>query len=151
MAVCHIPVPYVDKNGYFEETRLAWTELLNELGADISLSGHKHVFWTLIPGMYPAGEKLVYSEAYSGKPDKVEGGYLTDFTFPTFLVGRRSLEQAGGALSDRTSYMCLHISTDLEAMEQTAHYVNSDGATVPMVYPFKGSPEGYEVLTLPIG
>ena len=148
MAVCHIPIPYVDKNGYFEETRLAWTELLNELGTDISLSGHKHVFWTLIPGMYPAGEKLVYSEAYSGKPDKVEGGYLADFTFPTFLVGRRSLEQAGGALSDRTSYMCLHISTDLEAMEQTAHYVNSNGATVPMVYPFKGSPEGYEVLTL---
>ena len=148
MAVCHIPIPYVDKNGYFEETRLAWTELLNELGTDISLSGHKHVFWTLIPGMYPAGEKLIYSEAYSGKPDKVEGGYLADFTFPTFLVGRRSLEQAGGALSDRTSYMCLHISTDLEVMEQTAHYVNSNGATVPMVYPFKGSPEGYEVLTL---
>ena len=148
MAVCHIPIPYVDKNGYFEETRLAWTELLNELGTDISLSGHKHVFWTLIPGMYPAGEKLMYSEAYSGKPDKVEGGYLADFAFPTFLVGRRSLEQAGGALSDRTSYMCLHISTDLEAMEQTAHYVNSNGATVPMVYPFKGSPEGYEVLTL---
>ena len=151
MAVCHIPIPYVDKNGYFEETRLAWTELLNELGTDISLSGHKHVFWTLIPGMYPAGEKLVYSEAYSGKPDKVEGGYLADFTFPTFLVGRRSLEQAGGALSDRTSYMCLHVSLDLEAMEQIAYYVNSDGATVPMVYPFKGSPEGYEVLTLPIG
>lgn len=150
MAICHIPIPYVDKNGYFEETRLAWTELLDEMGMDISLSGHKHVFWTLIPGMYPAGEKLIYSEAYSGKPDKVEGGYLADFSFPTFLVGRRSLEQAGGALSDRTSYMCLHVRADLEAMEQTAHYVNSDGDTVPMVYPFKGSPEGYEQLTLPL-
>ena len=150
MAICHIPIPYVDKNGYFQETRLEWTRLLNELGADISLSGHKHVFWTLIPDMYPDGEKLVYSEAYSGKPDKVEGGYLADFDFPTFLVGRRSLEQKGGALSDRTSYMCLHVRLDLKAMEQTVHYVNSDGDTVPMVYPFKGSPEGYEQLTLPL-
>ena len=151
MAVCHIPIPYVDKNGYFEETRLAWTELLNELGTDISLSGHKHVFWTLIPDMYPSGETLIYSEAYSGKPDKVEGGYLADFDFPTFLVGRRSLEQSGGTLSDRSSYMCLHVDLDLETMEQTVYYVNSNGDTVPMVYPFKGSPEGYEQLTLPIG
>ena len=151
MAVCHIPIPYVDKHGYFEQTRLDWTALLNEMDMDISLSGHKHVFWTLVPGMYESGETLVFNEAYSGVSGKVEGGYLPEFRFATFLVGRRSLQQAGGTLSDRTSYTCLHIGVNPEASEQTAHYVNSNGDTVPMEYPFRGSPEGYEVLTLPIG
>jgi len=148
MAVCHIPIPYVDKHGYFEQTRLDWTALLNEMDMDISLSGHKHVFWTLVPGMYESGETLVFNEAYSGVSGKVEGGYLPEFRFATFLVGRRSLQQAGGTLSDRTSYTCLHIGVNPEASEQTAHYVNSKGEIVPMVYPFEGCDGSYTQLTL---
>lgn len=150
IAVCHIPIPYVDKHGYFEQTRLDWTALLNDMDMDISLSGHKHVFWTLVPGMYESGRKLVFNEAYSGESGKVEGGYLPEFTFATFLVGRRSLQQAGGTLGDRTSYTCLHIGVNPDASEQIAHYVNSEGETVTMVYPFEGCDESYTELTLPL-
>lgn len=150
MAVCHIPIPYVDKHGYFEQTRLDWTELLNAMDMDISLSGHKHVFWTLIPGMYESGKTLVFNEAYSGRPGKVEGGYLPEFQFATFLVGRRSLEQAGGTQSGKTDYTCLHICADLGASEQNAYYVNSMGETVTMVYPFEGCDGSFTELTLPL-
>ena len=137
MMVCHIPVVYVDKNGYFEEFRTEWTDLLNEMELDIGLSGHKHVLWPLLPGQAEPNTTLVYSEGYSGAEGKVEGGYLLDFNFPNFLVGRRSLEQSGGTQSNGYDrYVCLHTRADLVQGLQVSNYVNSNGVSINGCYPF---------------
>ena len=137
MMLCHIPVVYVDKNGYFEEFRNDWTALLNEMELDIGLSGHKHVLWPLIPGQVEPNTTLVYNDAYSGAEGKVEGGYLIDFNFPNFLAGRRSLQQAGGTQSNgNDQYVCLHTRVDFTQTKQVSNYVNSHGESINGVYPF---------------
>ncbi len=134
MMLCHIPVVYVDKNCYFEEFRNEWTGLLNEMDLDVGLSGHKHVMWPLIPGQTEPNTTLVYSKAYSGEDGKVEGGYLIDFNFPNFLVGRRSLELTGGATNK--GYLCLATRVDFVTGRQTSNYVNSDLDILTGYYPF---------------
>ena len=137
MMVCHIPVVYVDENGYFEEYRNEWTALLNEMDLDIGLSGHKHVLWPLIPGQVMSNATLVYNDAYSKKENEVEGGYLIDFNFPVFLAGRRSLQQAGGTQTGgNDQYVCLHTRVDWEIGWQVSNYVNSQGEIVSGHYPF---------------
>lgn len=137
MMVCHIPVVYVDENGYFEEYRNEWTALLNEMDLDIGLSGHKHVLWPLIPGQVMSNATLVYNDAYSKKENEVEGGYLIDFNFPVFLAGRRSLQQAGGTQTGgNDQYVCLHTRVDWEIGWQVSNYVNSHGEIVSGHYPF---------------
>ena len=137
MAICHIPVQYVDKHGYFESFRNEWTALLNEMEPDIALSGHKHVLWTFIPGHAdPLGE-LTLSYNYSGKANKVDGGYLTDFNFPGFLVGRRSLGQEGGTQSNgNDQYVCLCTEADFATGRQVSNYINSNRETVGGYHPF---------------
>ena len=137
MMVCHIPVVYVDKNGYFEPFRTQWTALLNEMEPDIGLSGHKHVLWPLIPGDVEPNTTLVYSAGYKGKAGVVEGGYLLDFNFPNFLVGRRSLGQSGGTQSDGyDQYVCLATRVDFETGRQLSNYLNSEGGIPTGYYPF---------------
>ena len=139
MAICHIPVVYVDKNGYFEEFRNQWTQLLNELDVDIYLGGHKHVLWPFLPGAVEPYETLVYSYSYAGVSGKVEGGYLTDFNFPGFLVGRRSLEQSGGTQSDGyDQYVGLLTQVDFESGRQLSNYVNSEKGSITGYYPLEG-------------
>ena len=121
MAICHIPIVHVNKHGYFEQTKVTWTKLLNEMGADISLSGHEHELWPLLPGQYVPGQTLTYAFDYIGDSGKVEGGYLTDFRFPSFLVGRRSLSQQGGTQKNGSSqYTCLRVEADLAGGIQNA-------------------------------
>ena len=136
LMACHIPVVYVDKNGYFESFRNDWTALLNEMDLDIGLSGHKHVMWPLIPGQVEPNTTLVYNEGYSGKTGKVEGGYLIDFNFPNFLVGRRSLDLAHDAKTGAGMYVCLATQADLAAGQQTSYYVNSELDIPGGYYPF---------------
>lgn len=113
LALCHIPVVYVD--GKFQEFRQEWTALLNGMDIDICLSGHKHKLWPFIPGQVEANTAL--NDA---------GSYMTDFNFPGFLVGRRSLQQAGGTQSNGyDQYTGLRIQADFAAGTQTAWYVNS--------------------------
>lgn len=147
MAICHIPIVHVNKHGYFEQTKVTWTKLLNEMGADISLSGHEHELWPLLPGQYVPGQTLTYAFDYIGDSGKVEGGYLTDFRFPSFLVGRRSLSQQGGTQKNGSSqYTCLRVEADLAGGIQNARYVNSEGQTLTVVDPFEGRIGRYETI-----
>ena len=128
LLACHIPVVYVDKHGYFEPFRNEWTVLLNEMDMDIGLSGHKHVMWPLIPGQVEPKTTLMYSEDYIGVAGKKEGGYLIDFNFPNFLVGRRSLGQEGGTQQNgKDQYVCLATRADFENGKQISNYLNSRG------------------------
>ena len=140
MALCHIPIPYVDEDGRFDTFRREWTDLLNELGTDISLSGHEHKLWPLIPGAVEPFGKLTYTAAFAGASGKSPGGYVTDHTFPTFLVGRRSLTQTGGTQSNGyDQYMGMAFHVNLEDGIQSGWYVNSNRETVPGFYPFEGA------------
>ena len=113
LALCHIPIAYVD--GKFQEFRQEWTTLLNRMDVDMCLSGHKHKLWPFIPGQ---------AEAYTSLNESDH--YLTDFNFPGFLVGRRSLTQSGGTQSDGYDwYTGLHVQVDFDAGIQTAYYHNS--------------------------
>ena len=103
-------------------------------------------------GLYPRPgepyETLVYSQAYSGKEGKKEGGYLTDFNFPGFLVGRRSYIQEGGTHSDYDAYVGLAISADMAQGTQTCRYSNSLGGTLTCAYPF--AEEAYTEIEMPL-
>ena len=124
LALCHIPISHVD--GKFETFKQDWTTLLNEMDVDMCLSGHKHKLWTFIPGQVEAYEALNKS-----------GHYLTDFNFPGFLVGRRSLTQEGGTQSDGyDQYTGLRIRADFSSGIQTAYYINSCQEVLEGKYPF---------------
>lgn len=139
MVLCHIPIVYVDADGRFGSWRREWTALLNELDPDISLSGHEHRIYQFLPGALKAGEPLVYSAAYAGKEGKTEGGTVTDFNFPSFLAGRRSLEQQGGTQSNgKDQYVGMQVRVNFSFGEQIARYINSRGSTITGVYPFAG-------------
>ena len=151
LGICHIPAVYVDDDGLFASFREEWTDLLNELGIDICLSGHQHKLYQFLPGAVEPGTTLVYTEGYSGVTGKEEGSYLTDFDFPAFLVGRRSLQQSGGTQSDGlTEYVGMEISVDLTAGKQTCRYINSQGETLTGWYAFVGEydePSFTEIVT----
>lgn len=139
MAICHIPITYVEEGNLFEAFRLEWTHLLNEMDIDVCLGGHLHKLWPMLPGAVEPYVELTYSFDYAGDSEKSPGGYLTDFTFPAFLVGRRSLEQTGGTQKDGyTQYMCLSTRVDFEVGCQWSNYVNSEGTIVTGFYPFEG-------------
>jgi hypothetical protein len=104
---------------------------------DIALSGHKHVLWTFIPGQVEPYGELKLSYNYSGKTDKVDGGYLTDFNFPGFLVGRRSNSLTGDTQSNGyTEYTCLFTDADLATGRQLSNYVNARGEIPTGYWPF---------------
>ena len=136
MAICHIPIVYVDDDGLFASFREEWTGLLNEMGADISLSGHQHKLYQFLPGAVEPGKTLTFTEEYAGVAGKVEGSYLTDFSFPAFLVARRSLQQSGGTSSDKSHYTCMYTSVNFAEGTQTCNYVNSFGQVLTGFYPF---------------
>lgn len=137
MALCHIPIVYVDSKGTFESFRNEWTALLNEMDIDMCLSGHKHVLWPFVPGQVTPGKTLVYSSLYPDKAGKTEGGYLTDFNFTGYLVGRRSLQQAGGCQDDGyTDYVGLLVQVDFAEGVQYSQYGNSQGGYLTCAYPF---------------
>ena len=149
LALCHIPIVYVDKHGYFEEFRNDWTALLNEMDIDMCLSGHKHVLWPFVPGQVEPYEKLVFQEDYPDKGGKTDGGYLTDFNFTGFLAGRRSLTQAGDTQSSgNDQYVGLKVEVNFAEGYQHACYLNSRGEMLTCQYPFAEEP--VSILTAPL-
>ena len=124
LALCHIPIQHVDNK--FVEFKEAWTELLNEMDIDMCLSGHKHELWPFVPGQVEANSPL-----------NKKGYYLTDFNFPGFLVGRRSLTVDGDTQSNgNDQYTGLCVQVDFEGGIQTAYYQNSCHETLSGEYPF---------------
>lgn len=136
MALCHIPIVFVDDDGLFGKFREEWTTLLNEIDVDICLSGHQHKLYQFLPGQVAPHETLVFSKAYSGEEGKVEGSYLTDFNFPSFLVGRRSLLQAGGTSQNYDEYVGMVTSVSFDEGIQLSRYINSNQEIPTFAYPF---------------
>ena len=147
MAICHVPIVFVDDDGLFGEFREEWTDLLNRMDVDICLSGHQHKIYQFLPGAVEPHTTLVYSKGYAGVEGKVEGSYLTDFNFPSFLVARRSLGQSGGTQKDGSDqFLCFYTRVDFEAGRQLSNYINSQGGIITGYYPFEGNYE-YETFS----
>ena len=137
MVLCHIPITYVDEDGRFDSFREEWTALLNRMDVDISLSGHEHDLFQLIPGMVQPNEPLYCSAGYTGGEAEYEGGHMTDANFPAFLVGRRSLIQQGGTQKNgNDQYVGFYVSVDLAAGEQVCCYINSRQEIMKGAYSF---------------
>ena len=69
----------------------------------------------------------------------VEGGYLIDFNFPNFLVGRRSLDLADSTETGAGMYLCMATQADFASGQQTSYYVNSQLDILSGYYPFSES------------
>ena len=140
MALCHIPITYVEEDGLFESFRLQWTQLLNQMDIQISLSGHLHKMWQMLPDAVEPHTQLTYAFDYIGDSGKHPNGYMTDHHFPAFLVGRRSRILTGGTQKNGyDQYLCFATQADLLEQQQVSFYVNSVGETVSGVYPFEGN------------
>lgn len=93
MVLCHIPIQFVNARKNHEPYKNEWTAILNEMGVDIALYGHQHDLTVFEPGLIKAGEKLTYNKNYYGREGKTYNGYLTDFNFYGFMVGKAALDQ----------------------------------------------------------
>ena len=139
MALCHIPIVFVDDEGLFGKFREEWTALLNQLDVDICLSGHQHKLYPFLPGAVEPGEELVFSFDFIGDSGKCVGAYMTDHEFPAFLVGRRSLEQTGGTQKNgHSQYVGMLTQVDLISGNQICTYINSNWEILTGIYPFEG-------------
>ena len=140
MALCHIPITYVDDGELFAPFRREWTALLNDMQIDICISGHEHELWQMLPGAVEPWTQLRYQTGYTGDSGEGPGGYLTDFAFPAFLAGRRSLDQSGGTQKDgSTDYVGMYVHAEPETGRQTVQYVNSRQEIISGIYPFVGA------------
>ena len=135
LALCHIPIVYVNKDGLFGDFRREWTQLLNEMEIDLSLSGHQHELYQFLPGTVQPETPLVYSEGYAGTAGKDARAVVTDHAFPAFLTGNWS--RTGNGLY----YIGMEVSVDFGAGKQTCRYADSNGQTVTGYYAFAGEYE----------
>ncbi len=135
LALCHIPVVYVNKDGLFGDFRREWTRLLNEMEIDLCLSGHQHKLLQFIPGAVESEIPLTYSEGYAGAAGKDAGAVVTDHAFPAFLTGNWSRQESG------LYYIGMEVAVDFDSGTQICRYADSNGQTVSGCYAFDGEYE----------
>ena len=150
LAVCHIPIPFVNARHNHEAVKAAWTERLNEIGVDILITGHQHDLYPFLDGqetMYNDNGKLVYNSQFKGVAGKTYGGYLTDFEFNGFIAGRRGTDQVDEISAlNREDHVGLAVYVDLGTKTQVCRFVNTDGEIVSVYNPFAEGPAQEEFL-----
>ena len=132
LAVCHIPVVFVNSRHNHEEAKATFTELLNKLDINMCISGHQHDLLVFEPGTVTPNEKLNYNSDY--KPGKTYKGYLTDFNFVNLGVSKRGLEQFDSSnLTSMKSQIGVHTFVDFNKNTQTVKFTNSKGEAVSVL------------------
>ena len=141
MVICHIPIPFVNYRGNHIKYKPLWTSLINELNVDIVLSGHQHDLTIFEPGVVQPDQTLVYNRYFSGEEGKTYKGHLTDFSFVSFLVARRSLVQNGDTQQFKYSeYTGMLTEVDLNQGIQRCRYTNVNGEVVEVCNIFASTP-----------
>ncbi len=140
LVACHVPIQFVNYRHNHTQVKATWTDLLNQIQPDIALYGHQHDLYPFLAGqetMYNEKGKLVYNSQFAGREGKTYGGYLTDYNFDGFIVGRRGdAQQDEVANLNRTKHVGLVTRVDLANAKQTCQYVNSKGEVVAVFNPF---------------
>jgi len=145
LVICHMPITnvYSDTSDfgsgiYFLETiKNLWTDLLNTIDIDLSLSGHTHQLMQFLPGM-PVNETLYYDEAYYDTTKS--HGYMTDADFPAFTVSRRSDVQTPYVKENLFGQKLIGMATTIDLANSEMHmlYTDSNLQVVDIVVPFTG-------------
>lgn len=144
LVACHIPIQFVNSRKNHTEVKADWTDLLNQIGVDLAVYGHQHDLYPFLAGqdtMYNQKGKLVYNSQFKGEQGKTYGGYLTDYNFDGFIVGRRGTTQTDdvGAFN-RRAHIGMAVKVDFAKGTQTCWYLNSKGETVAVYNPFVEGP-----------
>ena len=151
IAVCHIPIPFVNARHNHETVKAAWTERLNEIGVDILVTGHQHDLYPFLEGTITPNTTLVYNKDFSGTEGKTYNGYMTDYHFNAFICGKRGLTQHDEATAgNHTDYVGMLVNVDLSGGSQYCIYMNSKGEIVPVVNPFAEYNYGTEPIVTPL-
>ena len=132
MAVCHIPVVYVNARKNHTKIKDRLTDLLNKLDINMCISGHQHDLLVFEPGTVTSYEKPYYNKDY--RPDKKFGGYLTDFKFVNLGVSKRGYEQFDDStLTNMKSQIGVYTKVELSKNIQTVQFTNSKGEAVEVL------------------
>lgn len=142
LAVCHIPLPFINARHNHVESKKALVEQLNKMNIDMMLTGHQHDLFIFEPGLIEPEVNLKYNEAYGGKKYK---GYLLDFNFPTLMISKHGYTQVD-EVSKPNHMIGLHISVDFNNLRQTAIYNNVKHEKVSVVNPFYDKSYGDEII-----
>ena len=133
LAVCHIPITFVNKRLNHEEVKKEMTELLNQMDIDMLICGHQHELMIFEPGLVTPNEELYYNPNYeeSRKPYK---GYLTDFNFPSFMISKPGFTFSDDpGLANTKSQIGLFIDVDIPNNKEICCYINSRGEKVDVM------------------
>ena len=140
LVACHIPIQFVNSRKDHADVKAEWTELLNVIQPDLAVYGHQHDLYPFLDGqetMYDAEGKLIYNSQFVGEEGKTYDGYLTDYAFNGFIVGRRGTAQVDdiGALN-RKDHVGMAVYADIANKTQVCRFLNSAGEVVSVYNPF---------------
>lgn len=134
MVVCHIPLMHINYRKNFYDFKIKATSLLNTLNLDMNIMGHQHQFLSFAPGTLTPLTKLVTKSSFKG--DTLPG-MVTDFNFPSMMVGKRSDSQLADAQTFLTSqYGGMATSVDLLTKKETCTYINHKKEVIKVDNPY---------------
>ena len=143
LAICHIPVVFVNYRHNHEEIKAQMTMLLNQMDIDMFLCGHQHELMIFEPGLITPNTSLVYNPNYK---DATYSGYLTDFNFPTFMVSKQGFTYSdSNKLTNAKSHIGFIVDVDLNNKKELCYYLNSRGEKVEVMNMFYDKYYGTEI------
>lgn len=131
LAVCHIPIVFVNYRKDHIHIKEEMTRLLNQMDIDMLLCGHQHDIMIFQPGLITPNTKLTYNSKYKSG---TYSGYLTDFNFPSFMISKPGFtfsDEPG--LAKAKSQIGLFVDVDLTNNIETCAYYNSRGEKVDVM------------------
>lgn len=147
LVACHIPIQYVNYRHNHESIKAQWTGLLNSLKPDLAVYGHQHELYPFIAGTFKnnsEGQLSYNSQFRQGS----YSGYVTDFEFNSFIVGRRGSTQTDEVSSGNTTeHIGLVTVASIQDKTQLSYYINSRGNRVEVFNPFVEGPAQTEFAT----
>jgi len=156
LGICHMPIvnvynhasAYDETDLFLDDIKNEWTTLLNGMGLDLMLSGHRHQLLQFLEDT-PTQTTLFYHDNYSDSVQPV--GYMTDANFPTFLISRRSDVQNPKVEENLFGRKIIGLATsvDFSTMMMDIRYTNSEKEQVTIVQPFSG--ESLTQFLIPLG
>ncbi len=143
LAVCHIPMVFVNNRKNHETIKAQMTSLLNQMDIDMMICGHQHQIMIFEPGLITPNTELKYNQEF--KKDKKYKGYLTDFNFPTLMVSKPGFTFSDDTtLTNAKSQIGMFTNVNLTQNKETIYYLNSKGERVEVMNMFYDKSYGTE-------